>query len=121
MEVFNMSLFKERAASSKKVIALENEIISLKQQLSNASPSKKDDSSAKELAKLKKEFDALQKAHSSCANELSEANALLELSVSETADLKSDLKKVRSENTRLKKKLSKLTGEASEDELESEG
>ncbi len=115
-----MSLFKERAASSKKVIALENEIISLKQQLSNASPSKKDDGSAKELVKLKKEFDALQEAHSTCAHELSETNALLELSVSETADLKSDLKKVRSENTRLKKKLSKLSGETLEDQLESE-
>ena len=81
-----MSNFKERQASAKKVIQLQNEVLSLKQKLSaTASPEPCEDCSP-----LKDEL------------ELHQDRQLL---VEEIASLKADLKKVRSENTRLKKKI----------------
>ena len=87
-----MSLFKERQASSKKLIALQNEIISLKLQLSQTKGSSSKcedcDSLRSELAELKELLDISQK-------ELSDAQA----------DHKAEVKKLKSENTRLKKKI----------------
>ena len=104
-----MSLFKERAASSKKIVALENEIINLKQQINSNKKGSKP--ALEELDLLKQENLDLQKQlQDSLASEelLSEIQKLLEDSKSEVSELKSDLKKVRSENTRLKKKLAKF-------------
>ena len=97
-----MSLFKERVASSKKIVALENEIISLKQHLASTRPVKDD---TKALASLKAELSDLKVSHATCETKLLESQALFEAAVEEVSDLKADLKKVRSENTRLKKKL----------------
>lgn len=69
-----MSLFKERAASAKKVIALQNEILSLKNELGKLKAAPPQEDGSKELL-----FEA-----------------------------KAELKKLRSENTRLKNKISKL-------------
>ena len=80
-----MSLFKERTANAKKVISLQNEIHSLKTKL-------------QESQKQQVSCD-----HESLVSSLHNQVATLEKQVS---DLKSDLKKVRSENTRLKKKVS---------------
>lgn len=80
-----MSLFKERTANAKKVIALQNEINSLKSKLI-ASQSVSCDHSALEV-------------------ELANSKALVEDLKAQVAQMKADLKKVRSENTRLKKKV----------------
>jgi|11BtaG_2_1085332.scaffolds.fasta_scaffold00001_132 chromosome segregation ATPase len=97
-----MSLFKERVASSKRIVALENEIISLKQQLtSNRAASQ----GTKNIASLKDAIAKLQSDYDKCKAELLDSQNLFEVAIQEMADLKSDLKKIRSENTRLKKKL----------------
>lgn len=87
-----MSLFKERQASSKKLVALQNEIIALKLQLSESKKSSKD---CQDCASLKTELD--------------DCKELLDLSQKELSDLKSEhkaeLKKLKSELTRLKKKI----------------
>ena len=104
-----MSLFKERAASSKKIVALENEIINLKQQIN--SNKKNSSPNLEELNSLKQQnLDLQNQLKDSLASEelLSEIQKLLNESKSEISTLKADLKKVRSENTRLKKKLAKF-------------
>lgn len=87
-----MSLFQERQASAKKVIALQNEIINLKMQLSNSKNSSSEDC---------KDCDAHLK-------EINELKELLDFYSEEIKSLKSDLKKSRSEATRLSNKLSSL-------------
>lgn len=112
-----MSLFKERSATSKKIVALENQIINLKQQLSSTKKAPQQDSKKIEL--LKQENLSLSKQlEESLASQdlLAEIQKLLEDTKSEVSELKSDLKKVRSENTRLKKKLAKLE-ESSDSDL----
>ena len=89
-----MSNFKERQASAKKVIQLQNEILALKQQISRSTSPNKNEP-CQECANLKSEIQDLLT--------LSEDSSL-ELT-SEISTLKADLKKVRSENTRLKNKL----------------
>lgn len=75
-----MSLFKERAASAKKMIALQNEILSLKNELGRLKQQEpKDDGSAQLLV-----------------------------------EAKAELKKLRSENTRLKNKVEKLNKDLEE-------
>ncbi len=85
-----MSLFKERAASAKKVIALQNEIIALKNSLTKLKDGV--DSS------IKNELEALKQEHSQCLTEINNQKELV-------LALKAELKKVKSENTRTKKKL----------------
>lgn len=88
-----MSNFKERQASAKKVIQLQNEVLSLKQKLSaTVSPEPCEDCSS-----LKDELELLHQDR--------------QLLVKEIASLKGDLKKVRSENTRLKKKIKDASSE----------
>ena len=104
-----MSLFRERVASSKKIVALENEIINLKQQIN--SNKKNSSPNLEELDLLKQQnLDLQNQLKDSLASEelLSEVEKLLNESKSEISVLKSDLKKARSENTRLKKKLAKF-------------
>ena len=81
-----MSLFKERTLNAKKVIMLQNEINSLKTKLASATTV---DTS---------EIDSLK-------SQLSEKEAACALHLEELKSLKAELKKVKSENTRLKKKL----------------
>ena len=85
-----MSLFKERTANAKKVIALQNEINSLKSKLAASK--------------------AVSSDHSSLEKELSETKGLIQALEEQLSQLKADLKKVRSENTRLKKKVSDQDG-----------
>lgn len=80
-----MSLFKERTANAKKVISLQNEINSLKSKI-NASQAPSCD-------------------HSALEQDLAEAKLLIQTLEDQISQIKSDLKKVRSENTRLKKKV----------------
>jgi chromosome segregation ATPase len=82
-----MSLFKERQASAKKVIALQNEIFSLKNQL-------KQQLAATECTECP-ELEAM----------VQEALTKQEELASELKSVKADLKKSRSEVTRLNKKL----------------
>jgi hypothetical protein len=91
-----MSLFRERAASAKKVVSLQNEIITLK----NALRTQKDD-------KPSKETEALDRSN---------AEALLKVDQLEdlVSSLKAENKKVRGENTRLKKKLLKERAQQAE-------
>lgn len=96
-----MSNFKERQASAKKVIQLQNEILSLKQQLSNAAPSK--DSICEECEALRAEIEKTLLATA----------ADCEAYLQQISTLKAELKKVKSENTRLKKKLKASTSEES--------
>lgn len=96
-----MTNFKERQASAKKVIQLQNEILSLKQQLSKAPVAEKLDEPCQDCIKLKEDIDALLALNEESSSEL----------VSEIANLKADLKKIRSENTRLKNKLKDLDPE----------
>ena len=94
-----MSLFAERQANSRKVIALENEILNLKQQLSRSPESQA----------LQQ---AVQKANDVKANLLIEREGLEgEISSlnAQVLSLKSEMKKLKSENTRLKKKAAKNT------------
>ena len=111
-----MSLFKERTASSKRIIALENQIINLKQELSSSKGSPQEASS--KLKTLEEENLGLKKKlQESLASEnlLSEIQNLLSESKVEVSELKLDLKKVRSENTRLKKKLAKVEEDSAVD------
>ena len=84
-----MALFKERAANAKKVIALQNEIFSLKNKLAEVESTPKVDLQ-------------LQEALDLCKLECEEAKA-------EIKSLKADLKKARSEITRLTKKVAAKT------------
>lgn len=77
-----MSLFKERQQTSKKIIALENQVLALKQELFN-----------KPIVK-----------EVSC-DECEEEKLLIEVKLKE---LKVDLKKVKSDLTRSKNKIVKL-------------
>jgi hypothetical protein len=89
-----MSLFKERATNAKRVIALQNEIYSLKNQLKHK-PVSADCPECPDCSSLESMLqDAL----------LKEQNISSELKA-----VKSDLKKSRSEVTRLNKKLSALS------------
>ena len=105
-----MSLFKERVASSRKIIALENEIINLKQKLSKQVPQEDSlpdcdcDQLQSDIQKILNQKEQSQKEHQ---QKLSDAEALFIASQEKVSLLKADLKKVRSENTRLKKKLEK--------------
>lgn len=87
-----MSLFKERKASAKKVIQLQNEILALKSQLQNTTSQDNQDSH-----NLKEEIKKILLEKESKFIEYEE----------EISSLKSSLRKIRSENTRLKNKLSK--------------
>ena len=110
-----MSLFKERKTSSKKIVALENQIINLKQEL--ASLQKHPSQDLHKLALLEEEnLELKNKLQDSLNSEelRLEIEKLLQSAKSEVSSLKSDLKKVRSENTRLKKKLTKFEEDASE-------
>lgn len=89
-----MSLFKERAANAKKVIALQNEIFSLKKQLKEK-PDSAECTECPELEAMVQE--ALQKQEE-LAKELKSAKA--------------DLKKSRSEVTRLTKKIASLESDS---------
>jgi cell division protein FtsB len=84
-----MSLFKERQASAKKVIQLQNEILSLKKQLESYST--KQNCTDCDNLKLQVESILLQEKEY----------------VDLIADLKASNKKLKSENTKLKNKLSK--------------
>ena len=86
-----MSNFRERQASAKKVIQLQNEIFSLKKKLSSAASSEP----CEDCDKLRQEIQTILASRN-------EEKLLLQ---EEVALLKADLKKVRSENTRLKRKL----------------
>lgn len=57
-----MTLFQERQASAKKVVALQNEIITLKTQLQNINASKVQDCSAceKQLAEVRNDLDKVK-------------------------------------------------------------
>lgn len=88
-----MSLFKERASNAKKVIALQNQIFTLKNQL-NAKPAAQDCSDCK----------ASEEA-------LLEANIKVEELLAEVKSLKADLKKSKSEVTKLNKKIASLQKE----------
>jgi hypothetical protein len=96
-----MSNFKERQASAKKVIQLQNEILSLKQQLKSAPAQIQEPLPCEDCAKLKADIDDLLALNDSTSAELNE----------EIASLKADLKKVRSENTRLKNKIKDIESE----------
>lgn len=96
-----MSNFKERQASAKKVIQLQNEILSLKQQLKNVPGETKQNLPCEDCLKLKADIDDLLTLNDTTAAELNE----------EISSLKADLKKVRSENTRLKNKIKDLESE----------
>lgn len=96
-----MSNFKERQASAKKVIQLQNEILSLKQQLKNLPAQTQESLPCEDCVKLKADIDDLLALNDSTAAELNE----------EIASLKADLKKVRSENTRLKNKIKDFESE----------
>jgi uncharacterized small protein (DUF1192 family) len=84
-----MSLFKERQASAKKVIQLQNEILSLKKQLESYSI--KEDCTDCDNLRLQVESILLQEKEY----------------VDQIAELKASIKKLKSENTRLKNKLNK--------------
>ena len=99
-----MSLFQERQASAKKVVQLQNEIISLKQQLSSLKTSATAVPS-KECEELKLQLKTLQEESNAKIEDL---NKLLTQLAQEATDLKADLKKSRSETTRLKNKLKAL-------------
>ena len=93
-----MSLFKERANNSKLVIALRNEIITYRNKIKELESSSSPDLT-QELAQADLK---LKECLDSCSN----------LKI-ELAESKAELKKIRSENTRLKKKVASL--ESSED------
>lgn len=92
-----MANFKERQASAKKVIQLQNEVLILKQQLSNSSSQ----DPCEECEECEDCTNLVQEVQSI----LDTRNEELTLLKEEILSLKADLKKVRSENTRLKKKL----------------
>jgi len=92
-----MSLFKERANNSKLVIALRNEIINYKNQIKELSTS----------SNLTAEFNKLKDEHANCMDVLSELEEQL-------IRLKGDIKKLKAENTRLKKKLTAMESSQAE-------
>lgn len=96
-----MTNFKSRQASAKKVIQLQNEILSLKNKLSSTKVAEPEP--CEDCQELRQQIDSILK-------EKNEEKALLQ---EEVAALKADLKKVRSENTRLKNKLKDLESEDS--------
>jgi chromosome segregation ATPase len=87
-----MSLFKERQQTSKRIIALENQILALKQELANQS--------SQPVASCDK-----------CESE----KLLLD---SQLKDLKAELKKVKSDLTRSKNKITKLQDQLSSSQSE---
>ena len=89
-----MSNFKSRQASAKKVIQLQNEIIALKNKLSSASKVVEPEP-CEDCDELRQQIESILKEYGEDKLSLQE----------EILSLKADLKKVRSENTRLKKKL----------------
>jgi predicted nucleic acid-binding Zn-ribbon protein len=89
-----MSLFKERANNNKLVIALRNEIINYKNQIKELSAS----ASSELSGNLSAELDALKSEHSQCMDMLTDLEDQL-------VKNKTEMKKIKSENTRLKKKL----------------
>ena len=97
-----MTLFKERQASAKKIIQLENEIISLKLQAANFN------NSCSSCLKKETALKTLEEEISSLSDDYE--MKLLELS-EELSSLKTDLKKTRSEATKLKNKLSSFESE----------
>ena len=88
-----MSLFKERANNAKKVIALQNEIFSLKNQLNQKSAP----ADCPDCLKIE--------------SALKEALLKVDALSAELKSTKSDLKKSRSEVTRLNKKVSSLSND----------
>ena len=90
-----MSLFKERQASAKKLIQLQNEILALKAQLQNSQQTPSEP--CEDCDELRKEIESILEKNRDEKNSLQE----------EIATLKTDLKKLRSENTRLKNKINK--------------
>jgi len=92
-----MSLFKERANNSKLVIALPNEIINYKNQIKELSAS----------SNVTAEFNKLKNEHASCMDVLSELEE-------QSIRLKGDIKKLKAENTRLKKKLTAMESSQAE-------
>jgi hypothetical protein len=89
-----MSNFKERQASAKKVIQLQNEILSLKQELSSRVKAPEPEP-CEDCSKLVQEVQSI----------INSTNQDLSLLRGEVASLKAELKRTRSENTRLKNKL----------------
>lgn len=95
-----MSLFKERANNNKLVIALRNEIINYKNQIKELSAA-----ASSELSEnLSSELNALKSEHSQCMDMLADLEDQL-------VKNKTEMKKVKSENTRLKKKLASFEGQ----------
>ncbi len=89
-----MSLFKERANNNKLVIALRNEIINYKNQIKELSAA-----ASSELSEnLSSELNALKSEHSQCMDMLTDLEDQL-------VKNKAEVKKLKSENTRLKKKV----------------
>ncbi len=82
-----MSLFKERQASAKKVVELQNKVLSLQAELESAIRQSKKQADCDDCKELQVSFDQLQ---------------------AEMKTLKSDLKKSRSEATRALNKLAAL-------------
>ena len=92
-----MSLFKERQASAKKVIQLQNEVLELKMRISQMAKPKECEE-CEDCTQSLKEIQSI----------LDNRNQQVSLLQEEVASLKADLKKTRSENTRLKNKFSAL-------------
>ena len=100
-----MSNFKERQASAKKVIQLQNEIISLKHKLEatkapDPQPCEECDD-CEDCTKLVEEIQSILDTRNQELSSLRE----------EVSSLKADLKRTRSENTRLKNKFKDLQDE----------
>lgn len=70
-----MSLFKERAVNARKLISLENTILSLKKQLAEFKTVSSDCADRAEITTLKEENDALKAEILSLKEELSAAKA----------------------------------------------
>ena len=70
-----MSLFKERAVNARKLISLENTILSLKKQISELRGQSSDSKDAEELALLREQNEALKLEIDSLKEELSVAKA----------------------------------------------
>jgi len=103
-----MSNFKSRQASAKKVIQLQNEVLSLKQELSKRT----------NLPEQEPCGDCSDCDCEDCTESVQKVQSLLDakneefsLLQQELSSLKTDLKKVRSENTRLKKKIKDVPSE----------
>ena len=94
-----MSNFKERQASAKKVIQLQNEIISLKHKLEATKAP--DPEPCEDCTSLVQEVQSILDTRNQELSSLRE----------EVSSLKADLKRTRSENTRLKNKFKDLQDE----------